>query len=64
MERSRTILFGIIACAALLCTVGIDIVDIFLNDASSVVLFSFEAYSSVILNNSNISSNTSISVIS
>jgi len=57
-------LFSITAYTVLLYTVGIDAVDIFLNDASFVVLFPSEVYSSVILNNFNISSNTSMFVIS
>jgi len=56
-------LFGITAYAISLCTAGISAVNIFFDDAGSVVLFPSEMYFLVILNNSNISSNASIPVV-
>ena len=57
-------LFSITVCAILLCTAGISIINISSDDVSSVVLFLSEVYSLVILNNSNISSNVLIPIIS
>jgi len=57
-------LFGTTAYAILLCTTSISAVNIFSDDAGSVVLFPSKVYSLVILNNSNISSNASIPVVS
>ena len=60
---SGTILFGIIIYAVSLCTVSVDASDIS-SDTGSIVLFLFEVQSSVILNDPNISSSTSILVVS
>jgi len=57
-------LFGITICTVPLCTADISIVDIFSDNASSVVLFPSKVYSSVILNDPNISSSASIPVVS
>jgi len=59
-----TMLFGIIAYAVLLYTTGIGAVNISSDVADSVVLFLSEVYSLVIFNDSNISSNASMSIVS
>jgi len=56
-------LFGITVYTVPLYTASIGAVDISFYDAGSVVLFLFEAYSSVILNNPNISSSVSMPVV-
>ena len=60
--RSRTILFSITACAVLWYFAGAINISSDVSDvASSVVLFLFNMYSLVILNDLSISSSTSIS---
>ena len=55
--------FSMIICTVLLCTTGAGAVDIFSN-VISIVLFLSKVYSSVILNDSNMSLSTSISMAS
>ena len=52
--RFKTMLFGITVYAVLLYTASIDAVNISSDDIGSIVLFLSEAYSLVILNDSNI----------
>ena len=56
-------LFSIIACVVSLYTAGIGTIEISSDDASLVVLFPSKVYSSVILNDSNISFSILIYII-
>ena len=58
--RSGTIFFGITICTILLYTAGVDAVNISFDNVGSVVLFLSKMYSSVILNDPSIYSNTSM----
>ena len=53
-----------IAYTVLLYTAGVDAINISSDDSGSVVLFPSKIYLSVILNDSNISSSTSMLVVS